>query len=135
VTADNGNAGSSDGNVDTVSVIDLKAPVHVIDHATVPDSPEGLAISPRGNLAAAAQALGSNKSKQDWFYHPYGLVTILSVSGDKVTKLHRPGLFHPARQRHQRDRHRQALQGARPSSFRPDEPALANVVSRMWCSA
>jgi DNA-binding beta-propeller fold protein YncE len=87
LTADNGNAGSSDGNVDTVSVIDLKAPVHVIDHVTVPDSPEGLAISPRGNLAAAAEALGSNKSKQDWFYHPYGLVTILRVDGGKVTKL------------------------------------------------
>jgi DNA-binding beta-propeller fold protein YncE len=87
LTADNGNAGSSDGNVDTVSVIDLKAPVHVIDHVTVPDSPEGLAISPRGNLAAAAEALGSNKSKQDWFYHPYGLATILRVDRNKVTKL------------------------------------------------
>jgi DNA-binding beta-propeller fold protein YncE len=87
LTADNGNAGSSDGNVDTVSVIDLNAPVHVIDHVTVPDSPEGLAFSPRGDLAAAAEALGSNKSKQDWFYHPYGLATILSVHGDKVTRL------------------------------------------------
>jgi DNA-binding beta-propeller fold protein YncE len=87
LTADNGNAGSSDGNVDTVSVIDLKAPVHVIDHVTVPDSPEGLAFSPRGNLAASADAFGSNKSKQDWYYHPYGLVTILRVDGSKVTKL------------------------------------------------
>jgi DNA-binding beta-propeller fold protein YncE len=87
LTADNGNAGSSDGNVDTVSVIDLKAPVHVIDHVTVPDSPEGLAISPRGNLAASADAYGSNKSKQDWYYHPYGLVAILRVDGNKVTKL------------------------------------------------
>jgi DNA-binding beta-propeller fold protein YncE len=87
LTADNGNAGSSDGNVDTVSVIDLKPPVHVIDHVTVPDSPEGLAFSPRGNLAASADAYGSNKSKQDWYYHPYGLVAILRVDGDKVTKL------------------------------------------------
>ena len=87
LTADNGLAGSSDGNVDTVSVIDLKAPMHVIDHVTVPDSPEGLAFSPRGNLAASADAFGSNKSKQDWYYHPYGLVTILRVDGNKVTKL------------------------------------------------
>src|ERR1051326_5280357 len=74
-------------NVDAVSVIDLKAPVHVIDHVTVPDSPEGLAFSPKGDLAAAAVALGSNKSKQDWYYHKNGLATILRVNGHKVTKL------------------------------------------------
>ena len=87
LTADNGLAGSSDGNVDTVSVIDLKQPAHVIDHVTVPDSPEGLAFSPKGDLAAAAVALGSNKSKQDWYYHKNGLATILRVNGNKVTKL------------------------------------------------
>jgi DNA-binding beta-propeller fold protein YncE len=88
LTADNGNNGSSDGNVDTVSVIDLTAqPPRVIDHVTVPDSPEGLAISPKGNLAAAADALGSNKGKEDFFYHPHGLVTILKVDGKNVTKL------------------------------------------------
>jgi DNA-binding beta-propeller fold protein YncE len=88
LTADNGNAGSSDGNVDTVSVIDLTAqPPRVVDHVTVPDSPEGLAISPKGNLAAAADALGSNKSKEDFFYHPHGVVTILKVDGKNVTKL------------------------------------------------
>jgi DNA-binding beta-propeller fold protein YncE len=88
LTADNGNLGSSDGNVDTVSVIDLKAqPPRVIDHVTVPDSPEGLAISPKGNLAVAADALGSNKSKEDFFYHPHGVVTILKVDGKNVTKL------------------------------------------------
>ncbi len=88
LTADNGNAGTSDGNVDTVSVIDLAAqPPRVIDHVTVPDSPEGLAISPKGNVAAAADATGSNKSKQDFFYHPHGVVTILKVEGKKVTKL------------------------------------------------
>ena len=88
LTADNGNNGSSDGNVDTVSVIDLTAqPPRVIDHITVPDSPEGLAISPKGNLAVAADALGSNKGKEDFFYHPHGLVTILKVDGKNVTKL------------------------------------------------
>jgi DNA-binding beta-propeller fold protein YncE len=87
LTADNGFSGTSDGNVDTVSVIDLTAPVHVIDHVTVPDSPEGLAFSPKGNLAASASALGSNHSKQDWYYHPHGVVTILKVDGKKVTKL------------------------------------------------
>ena len=88
LTADNGNAGSSDGNVDTVSVIDLTAqPPRVISHITVPDSPEGLAISPKGNLAVSADALGSNKGKEDFFYHPHGVVTILKVDGRNVTKL------------------------------------------------
>jgi DNA-binding beta-propeller fold protein YncE len=87
LTADNGNGGTSDGNVDTVSVIDLAEPVHVIDHVTVPDSPEGLAFSPKGNLAASVSALGSNHSKDDWYYHPHGVVTILKVDGKKVTRL------------------------------------------------
>jgi DNA-binding beta-propeller fold protein YncE len=87
LTADNGNNGTSDGNVDTVSVIDLAAPVHVIDHVTVPDSPEGLAFSPKGNLAVSADATGSNRPKTDWYYHPHGVVTVLKVDGKKVTRL------------------------------------------------
>ena len=88
LTADNGNNGTSDGNVDTVSVIDLTAkPPRVIDHVTVPDSPEGMAFSPKGNLAASASALGSNHPKTDWYYHPHGVVSILRVDGKKVTRL------------------------------------------------
>src|SRR5215470_5473153 len=64
LTADTGNGGSSDGNVDTVSVIDLEAnPPRVIDHVTVGDSPEGLAISPKGDLAVTVEARGSNMPK------------------------------------------------------------------------
>jgi DNA-binding beta-propeller fold protein YncE len=88
LTANTGNGGSSDGNVDTVSVIDLTAnPVRVIDHLTVPDSPEGLAFSPKGNLAVAVEATGSNKSKDEFYYHPHGTVTVLRVDGKKVTRL------------------------------------------------
>jgi DNA-binding beta-propeller fold protein YncE len=87
LTADNGNSGTSDGNVDTVSVIDLTEPVHVIDHITVPDSPEGLAFSPKGNIAVAVDATGSNHPKLDWYYHPHGMVTVLKVDGKKVTRL------------------------------------------------
>lgn len=87
LTADNGNNGTSDGNVDTVSVIDLTQPVHVIDHITVPDSPEGLAFSPLGNIAVAVEATGSNHPKSDWYYHQNGMVTVLKVDGKKVTRL------------------------------------------------
>ena len=88
LTADNGNAGTSDGNVDTVSVIDLSAkPPRVIDHITVPDSPEGLAISPTGNIAAVIDAVGSNKDHKSFMYHRGGVATILLIKGKKVTKL------------------------------------------------
>jgi DNA-binding beta-propeller fold protein YncE len=87
LTADNGNAGTSDGNVDTVSVIDLTEPVHVIDHITVPDSPEGLAFSPKGNVAVAVDATGSNHPKSDWYYHPHGAVVVFKIDGKKVTRL------------------------------------------------
>jgi DNA-binding beta-propeller fold protein YncE len=83
--ADTGNGGSSDGSVDTVSVIDLEAdPPRVIDHVTVGDSPEGLAISPKGDLAITVEARGSNM-KGAPFYHPTGTVTALKIDGKKVT--------------------------------------------------
>ena len=88
LTADNGDGGTSDGNVDTVSVIDLTAqPPRVIEHVTVPDSPEGLAISPNNNLAVAVEATGSNKDKKAFFYHKNGMVTILRIRGKRVTRL------------------------------------------------
>ena len=88
LTTDNGNSGTSDGNVDTVSVIDLSAqPPRVIDHIMVPDSPEGLAISPKGNIAAVIDATGSNKDHKAFFYHRNGVATILLIKGKKVTKL------------------------------------------------
>jgi len=88
LTADTGNGGSSDGNADTVSVIDLEAnPPRVIDHVTVGDSPEGLAISPKGDLAVSIEARGSNMPKSVFFYHPAGAVTALKIDGKRVTNV------------------------------------------------
>jgi DNA-binding beta-propeller fold protein YncE len=85
ITADNGNGGSSDGSLDAVTVIDLEgAHPHAIAHVTVGDAPEGLAMSPKGDLAAALNVDGSNM-KQAWFHHPNGSVTILRVQGKTVT--------------------------------------------------
>ena len=68
LTADNGNSGASDGNIDTVSVIDLEAsPPRVIDKVVVGDGPEGLAISPNGKMAAAGLLRGSNSSTSAHF--------------------------------------------------------------------
>src|SRR5256714_5366749 len=88
LTADNGSGGSSDGNADTVSVIDVEAdPSRVIDHVTVGDSPEGLAISPKGDLAVAVEARGSNMPKTASFYHSAGAVTALKIDGKKVSNV------------------------------------------------
>jgi len=87
LVANTGDTGSSDGSADTVTVVDLKDPIHVVDHVTVGDSPEGLAISPKGDVAVTVEARGSNKPKSTWFYHPSGAVTVLSISGNKVTRV------------------------------------------------
>src|SRR5229473_1651704 len=86
LTSDNGGAGSSDGSVDTTSVIDLEAnPPRIIDRVVVGDGPEGLAMSPKGDLAVAAILRGSN-NKKAFFYQKNGSLSILKIDGKKVTK-------------------------------------------------
>jgi DNA-binding beta-propeller fold protein YncE len=87
LTADNGAAGAADGNVDTVSVIDLEAkPPRVIDKVVVGDGPEGFAISPTGKLAVAVLLRGSNSDKKAFFYNRNATVVALRIDGKKVTK-------------------------------------------------
>jgi DNA-binding beta-propeller fold protein YncE len=81
-----GGGGSSDGNIDTTSVIDLEAsPPRIIDKVVVGDGPEGLAMSPKGDLAVAAILRGSN-SKKAFFYQKNGSLSVLKIDGKKVTK-------------------------------------------------
>lgn len=87
ITADNGAGGGSDGNVDTVTVIDLEAnPARVIDRIVVGDAPEGFAISPKGDLAVAVLLRGSNADKKLFYYNKGGAVVALKIDGKKVTK-------------------------------------------------
>ena len=87
LTADNGNAGNSDGSVDTVSVVDLElSPPRITDRVVVGDGPEGLAISPKGNVAVAIILAGSN-NKSAYFYKRNGSVSVLRITGKKVTKV------------------------------------------------
>ncbi len=86
LTSDNGGAGSSDGSVDTTSVVDLEAnPPRIIDRVVVGDGPEGLAMSPKGDLAVAAILRGSNMKKA-FFYQKDGSLSILRIDGKKLTK-------------------------------------------------
>jgi DNA-binding beta-propeller fold protein YncE len=86
LTSDNGASGSSDGSVDTTSVIDLEAkPPRIIDRVVVGDGPEGLAVSPKGDLAVAAILRGSNM-KNAYYHQKNGSLSILKIDGKKVTK-------------------------------------------------
>ena len=88
ISANNGNAGAADGQVDTVSVIDLEVnPPRVIDHVVVGDGPEGFVISPTGKIAVAMLIRGSNSDKKTWFYNRNGSVAVLKIDGKKVTKV------------------------------------------------
>jgi len=88
LTADNGFMGSSDGSVDTVSVIDLEAnPPRIVDRVVVGDGPEGIAISPKGDVAVAAIFRGSNAGKKAYFYNKNGTIDVLKIDGKKVTKI------------------------------------------------
>src|SRR5262249_43409289 len=89
ISADNGNSGTPDGHVDTVSVIDLESkPPRVIDRVTIGDAPEGLAISPKGDLAVAVLLGGASLPKTAWFNTKRaGTVAVLKIDGKKVTKV------------------------------------------------
>jgi DNA-binding beta-propeller fold protein YncE len=88
IVNNNGNSGAADGNVDTVAVVDLEAsPPRVIDFVVVGDGPEGLAISPKGNLAVSVLLRGGNGDKKAFYYHKNGSLAVLKISGRKVTKI------------------------------------------------
>jgi len=88
IVANNGCSGAADGQVDTVSVIDMEAnPPRVIDHVVVGDGPEGFVISPTGKIAVALLLRGSNSAKAAWFYNRNGSVVVLKIDGKKVTKV------------------------------------------------
>jgi DNA-binding beta-propeller fold protein YncE len=62
----NGASGTSDGQVDTVAVIDMTlSPPRVIDQVVVGDGPEGMAMSPNGDYAVSALLNGNREHTED----------------------------------------------------------------------
>ncbi len=87
LVANRGNA-VSDGQVDTVSVIDLEEnPPRVIDQVAVGDGPRGLAISPAGGFAAALTLNGSVSAKNAFYRHEHAAIVLLRIDGKKVRKV------------------------------------------------
>lgn len=88
VTSDNGAGGASDGSVDTLSIIDLQGEhPHVIDKAVVDEAPEGIAVSPKGDLVVAVLLNASaGIAKDAWFKRPRGRLAVFRVEGTKLVR-------------------------------------------------
>ena len=82
-----GTEGGSDGNADSVTVIDLaQNPARVVQHVTVGNAPEGLAISPMGDLAVVTLLQGSYDAPPDaWYRRDNGGVAVLRLMADGVS--------------------------------------------------
>ena len=91
LAGNNGASGASDGQVDTVAVIDLEAkPPRVINQVVVGDGPEGLAVSPASGYAAAIILNGAgNVPKNAFFHHDKSYVSLLKIDGKKVRRVAR----------------------------------------------
>lgn len=89
LAGNNGHGGASDGQVDTVAVIDMEAkPPRVIDQVVVGDGPEGFAVSPNGRYAASIILNGvGNVPKTAFFHHDHSYVSLLKINGKKVRKV------------------------------------------------
>jgi DNA-binding beta-propeller fold protein YncE len=84
----NQGSGASDGQADTLSVIDLELnPPRVVDQVMVGDGPEGLAVSPAGGYAAALLLNGTGSPKSAFYHHQHSIVALLKIEGKKVVKV------------------------------------------------
>ena len=82
-----GAPGGSDGNADSVTLIDLASePARVVQFVTVGDAPEGLAISPSGSLAVVTLLQGSYDAPPGaWYRRDNGGVQMLSLTAQGVS--------------------------------------------------
>lgn len=84
----NQGSGASDGQADTLSVIDLQLnPPRVVDQVMVGDGPEGLAVSPAGGYAASLLLNGTGSPKTAFYHHEHSIVALLKIEDKKVTKV------------------------------------------------
>jgi DNA-binding beta-propeller fold protein YncE len=83
------NIGRGSGDADSVTIIDLtKKPFRAINHFAVPQTPEGIALSPDGRLLAIGSINGSNKKQGDPFHNDKARLTIYRIADDgAATKL------------------------------------------------
>jgi DNA-binding beta-propeller fold protein YncE len=85
----NGAAGSADGQIDTVAVIDMTLdPPRVTDQIAVGDAPEGLGVSPTAGYAISLLTNGAgNVPKNAFFHHDHAVAVLLKSDGKTVRKV------------------------------------------------
>ena len=82
------NMGRGNGDIDTVSLIDLtQQPFRTIETIAVGHSPEGLKFSPDGKFLAVANIEGSTKPASSSFFHDHGSLVMFAVEGKSLRRL------------------------------------------------
>jgi DNA-binding beta-propeller fold protein YncE len=80
------NIGTTSGDADTMSLIDLKAkPPRVVNTVTVGMTPEGIKIAPDGQHVAIGLQNGTNVPASSPFHQEKGLLKIFRISGTDAT--------------------------------------------------
>ncbi|MBV8096396.1 MAG: YncE family protein [Acetobacteraceae bacterium] len=82
------NMGRGNGDIDTVSLIDMTAdPIRVVETVSVGLSPEGLKLSPDGKFLAVGAQNGTTKPPSSPFFHDHGQLVLFAVSGHSLKKI------------------------------------------------
>jgi DNA-binding beta-propeller fold protein YncE len=82
------NIGRGDGDVDSVSLIDLAAnPPRTIDTAAVPNGPEGVRFSPDGKYVAVNSLNGTIQAAGTPFHHERGVLTLFALGATPAQAL------------------------------------------------
>jgi DNA-binding beta-propeller fold protein YncE len=76
------NMGRGDGDIDSVSLIDLTLnPMRTVETVGVPSGPEPLKFSPDGRFLAVGSQEGSTKVRSSPLYHDHGNLQVFAVQG------------------------------------------------------
>ena len=82
------NIGRGQGDVDTISLIDMRAKLpRVVSTVSVGQTPEGIKISPDGNYVAVSVMNGTNKPSDSPFFSDKGRLVILRRQGTQLTRV------------------------------------------------
>jgi len=82
------NQGGGQGDIDVISVVDLKTkPPRIVDTISVGQTPEGVAMSGDGAYVAVTVMNGSSRAKDHPAYNDYGLLIIFSIKGTTLKKV------------------------------------------------
>ncbi|MBI4365877.1 MAG: YncE family protein [Deltaproteobacteria bacterium] len=80
------NQGGGQGDIDVITVIDLKQnPPRLVDTISVGQTPEGATMSPDGSHVAITIQNGSPRPKTHQAHNDHGLLKIFSINGTKLT--------------------------------------------------